>query len=170
MTPPPCCRRLFNQREIHRTGREHTEEERLGRNRCCVYMKWNNSRRTAVVAPTTQKTVDKFKPRQVLNWLKKKELQGPTTGQSAENRKLQTALNGASISHLPFLIPFHTVHCRMDGKEILRARCGWWQGSSVFLTEQETCTCELTDSVTAGTGHVPAQVGQKSSTEAGWWH
>lgn len=70
--PPPCCRRLFNQREIHRTGREHTEEERLGRNRCCVYMEWNNSRRTAVVAPTTQKTVDKFKPRQVLNWLKKK--------------------------------------------------------------------------------------------------
>lgn len=121
MTPPPHCRRLFNQREIHRTGREHTEEEGLGRNRCCVYMEWNNRWRTAVVAPSTQKTVDKFKPRQVSNWFKKK-FQGPTTGQGAENRRLQTALNGASISHLPFLIPFHTVHFRMDGKKIFKSQ------------------------------------------------
>lgn len=104
-------------REIHRRGGKHTEEEILGRNRCCVYMEWNNIWWTAVLAPTTQKTLDKFKPRQVLNWFKK--LQRPITGQDAENRRLQTALNETSISYLLFLKD----HFRWDRK-ILRARCG----------------------------------------------
>lgn len=73
-------------RETHRKGGEHTEETRLSRNSCCVYMRWNNIWWTAVLAPaTTQKAFDKFKPRQVLNWL-----QRPTT---AENKRLKTTSN-----------------------------------------------------------------------------